>query len=288
MGTLQELLDLIHLDQDSSNLFVGSNFLTPWGRVFGGQVLAQALHAASRTVPEDRTAHSLHAYFILPGDVNVPIEYQVDRSRDGRSFTTRRVKTLKKGEIIFIMACSFQTREKGLEHQLPMPNVPGPENVLSDQEWYASLKDKLPDLYRRYQFPQPIEFRPIERYNPLAPSSQPPFRHIWMRVRDTMPEDPRIHQQVLAYASDYNLLSTAYMPHQLQARIDRVMFASLDHAMWFHEDFRMDDWLLYAVDSPSAGNSRGFTRGNIFTREGKLIASVTQEGLIRLMQPKAD
>lgn len=281
MGSLQTLLDLIQLDQETSSLFVGSNFETPWGRVFGGQVLSQALYAANQTVPHDRIAHSLHAYFILAGDIRVPIEYQVVRSRDGRSFTTRRVAALQNGETIFIMAASFQVKEKGLEHQIPMPNVPAPEHLMSDQEYYATLKDKLPQLYRRYQFPQPIEFRPVERYNPLAPTPQLPFRHIWMRVNETMPEDPRVHQQVLAYASDYNLLSTAYMPHQLEARIDQIMFASLDHAMWFHEDFRMDDWLLYAVDSPSAGNARGFTRGNIFTRNGKLIASVTQEGLMR-------
>ena len=281
MNSVAELLNLITLEQLDDNLFRGQNYQAPWGRVFGGQVLAQSIHAARRTVPGDRLIHSMHGYFILGGDIHQPIIYRVDRIRNGRSFTTRRVVAIQKGRAIFNMSASFQIEEGGFSHQIPMPDVPSPEAVTSDQEWAAQFKDKLPDLYRRYQIERPIEFRPIEKPDPFNPQKAKPFRHIWIKARQPLPEIRQIHQEVLAYASDYNLMTTALLPHRDLFKREKMQMASLDHAMWFHHDFKADEWLLYAIDSPSASNSRGFNRGNFFNQEGKLVASVVQEGLIR-------
>jgi len=286
MKTSKELVDLLDLEQIDENIYRGQNYKTPWGRVFGGQVRAQAVHAARRTVPEDRLLHSLHGYFILAGDINVPIIFQVDTIRDGRSFTTRRVVAVQKGKAIFNLAASFQIAEKGFEHQISMPNVPSPQALISDREWAAKYKKELPDLYKRYQVDRPIDFRPVERFDPLNPKKQRPFRHIWLKAKDTLPDDQRIHKEVLAYASDYNLMGTSLLPHRANFQIKLMQMASLDHAMWFHHDIKMDDWLLYSLDSPAASNSRGFNRGNFFNQEGKLVASVVQEGLIRLRKPK--
>ena len=282
MKNTAELLGLLDLEQIDDNLFRGQNYKTPWGRVFGGQVLAQALHAASRTVPIERCAHSMHGYFILAGDINIPVIYQVERLRDGGSFTTRRVTAIQKGRPIFNMAASFQLDQPGFEHQIAMPDVPAPEELISDIEYAAVLKDTQPDWYRRLTLPKPIEFRTVEKIDFLNPKKGDPFRHIWMKAIGDLPNDKRIHQEVLAYGSDYSLLTTAFQPHSTSIDINKVFFASLDHAMWFHKDFRIDDWLLYALDSPSASNARGFSRGNIFNREGKLVASVVQEGLMRV------
>jgi acyl-CoA thioesterase-2 len=282
MKEVKELLSLLELEQIEENLFRGLSHSIGSKRVFGGQVLAQALNAAIRTVPEDRFVHSLHAYFILPGDIELPIIFEVDRIRDGGSFTTRRIKAIQKGHAIFLMSASFQLLQSGFDHQINMPNVSPPEVLVSWEELREKYSDMLPEnLKKFFNVERPIEFRPVEMINPALPGKSRPYRHVWMKAKGNMPDSQTTHQCVLAYTSDYNLLTTALLPHGNEGAFGNVQLASLDHAMWFHRDFRMDDWLLYAIDSPSASNARGFTRGNIFTREGKLIASVVQEGLMR-------
>lgn len=285
MKDITSLLQLLDLEPIEENIFRGQSESVGSERVFGGQVLAQALHSAMRTVPEDRVVHSLHAYFILPGDVSLPIIFEVDRIRDGGSFTTRRVKAIQKGRAIFNMSASFQLEQQGFDHQLSMPNVQSPEGLMSWDELVAEFGDKLPAGIRRFlEIAHPIEFRPVERVHPMLSGKQQPTRHVWMRSKGQMPEHPQAHQAVLAYASDYNLLTTALLPHGDQAAKVPVQLASLDHAMWFHRPFRADEWLLYAIDSPSASNARGFTRGSIFTQDGHLVASVAQEGLVRALE----
>lgn len=281
MKTIKELIDLITLEKIDSQTFVGDNYKTPWGRVFGGQVLGQSLHAAYQTVPKDRFAHSMHGYFILAGDIDEPITYEVDTIRDGGSFTTRRVVAMQKGKAIFNMSASFQLRQEGFSHQLSMPNVLPPEVLLPDIEQFAVLKDSLPGLYKRLTImhPNAIEFRPVESLELLQRAR--PYRHVWIKTKEKVELDLPMQHQLLAYASDYNLLTTSALPHLDKVFTQPVFFASLDHAIWFHRDFRIDKWLLYAVESPSSSNSRGFSKGNIFDREGRLIASVVQEGLMR-------
>jgi len=282
MKSVEELLHLLDLEILEENLFRGESKTVGSKTVFGGQVLAQSLIAGLRTVPEERVLHSLHSYFILPGDLERPIVFQVEPIRDGGSFTTRRVKAIQKGQVIFLMSASFQIREEGLDHQMDMPKVPMPEDLPNLEDLAAQYKDLLPESVRRFlNLERPIEFKPVEMFNPAIPVKQEPYRHIWMRGKGAMPADFRLHQAVLAYTSDYNLLTTAIQPHADVTSFSQLKMASLDHAMWFHRDFRMDDWLLYAIESPSASNARGFTRGNIFSTDGKLIASVVQEGLIR-------
>lgn len=281
MKSIAALVDLLTLEQLDDNLFRGQNYQTPWGRVFGGQVLAQSIHAARRTVPEERIVHSMHGYFILGGDPKQPIIYNVDRIRDGRSFTTRRVVAIQKGRAIFNMSASFQIAEKGFTHQIPMPNVLPPEAVIPDEEWAKQYKKELPDLYKRYQVERPIEFRPVEKFNPLHPKKESPFRHIWLKANSPVPDDQFLHRELLAYAADYNLMGTSLLPHRDRFKRKQMQMASLDHAMWFHQDIKMDEWILYALDSPSASNSRGFSRGNFFNQAGVLVSSVVQEGLIR-------
>lgn len=284
METIEELIELLTLERIDSRIFRGKNYKTPWKRVFGGQVLGQALHAAYQTVPEDRICHSMHGYFILAGDIDVPIVYEVDTIRDGGSFTTRRVVAIQKGQAIFIMAASFQLQQDGIDHQIQMPNVLPPESLLTDIEQFKTLKESNPLLYRRLTsiHPNAIEFRPVEKYTPDKKSQ--PYRHTWIKSRGKADLDLPMQQQMLAYASDYNLLGTAVLPHLEVVDGTKIFFASLDHAMYFHRDFRIDDWLLYATDSPSASGARGFSRGNIFNREGVLVSSVVQEGLIREMK----
>ncbi|MEY3322900.1 MAG: hypothetical protein RLZZ417_2483 [Bacteroidota bacterium] len=282
MKEISELLDLLKLEQIEENLFRGHSKTVGSANVFGGQVLAQSLSAAISTVPFDRHVHSLHSYFILPGNLDIPIVFQVDRIRDGGSFTTRRVKAIQQGREIFLMSASFQSDEIGFDHQISMPVVQSPEQLVSWKDLAKHFGEFLPqNMYDFLNLDRPIEFRPVELYNPAVPEKREPFRHIWMKSIGEMPEIASYHQLVLAYASDYNLLTSALLPHGKEGSIPKLQLASLDHAMWFHRPFRMDDWLLYAIDSPSASNSRGFTRGNIFTRDGKLVASVAQEGLMR-------
>lgn len=282
MTDIKQLVDLLDLEKIEENIFRGQSTSIGSQRVFGGQVLAQALNAAIRTAPEDRFVHSLHAYFILPGDINQPIIFEVDRIRDGGSFTTRRVKVIQKGQAIFLMAASFQLVQEGFDHHINMPNVKGPEHLVSWDDIAEKYSENLPDNIRKFlNIERPIEFKPVELINPALPGKSQPFRHVWMRTKGVIPDDRGLHQTALAYASDYNLLTTALLPHGNEAALANVQLASLDHAMWFHRDFRWNDWVLYAIDSPSSSNARGFTRGNVFTQDGKLIASVVQEGLMR-------
>jgi acyl-CoA thioesterase-2 len=282
MKKVEELLELLQLEQIEVNLFRGASKSIGSPRVFGGQVLAQALSAAIQTVPDDRFVHSLHAYFILPGDVNHPIIFEVDRIRDGGSFTTRRIKAIQHGRAIFNMSASFQLEQFGYDHQIDMPEVPGPDKLDNWEGLARVYSEQLPPNFKRFlELDRPLEFKPVERYPPNDPVLHEPFKHVWMRSRGQMPPEKKWHQVVLAYASDYNLLTTSLLPHGQKIDYGNVQLASLDHAMWFHRDFSMEEWLLYVIDSPSASNARGFTRGNIFTQDGKLVASVMQEGLIR-------
>ena len=278
---MQDLLKHLILERLEENLFRGESLDIGSPHVYGGQVLGQALFAASQTV-EDRDAHSLHAYFLRPGDKKEPVVYEVDRIRDGKGYTTRRIVAIQRGKPIFNMSASFKIREKGIEHQCEMPEVPGPENLPNMTELGKQALAEIPEKLSRFlQWQRPIELRPVQPTNPLHPEPSPPFRDIWMRADGVLPDDPALHKVLLAYASDYSLLGTALLPHGLTFTQGTIRAASLDHAMWFHRDFRMDDWLLYSMDSPSASHGRGFSRGNLFTREGKLVASVAQEGMIR-------
>lgn len=288
MENITSLIDLITLDKVSENVFEGDNYITPWGRVFGGQVLGQALHAAYQTVPTDRLAHSMHGYFILAGDVNQPIRYEVDVIRDGGSFTTRRVVAKQNDTPIFVMSASFQLKQEGFEHQITMPNVLPPDSLLNDYEQIKHLKTIHPKLYKRLTIihPNAIEFRPVENFYKSIEAKQKPYRHVWFKSKEKTEISLPMHHQLLAYSSDYNLLTTAAVPHLDKALRSNLFFASLDHAIWFHNDCKIDEWMLYATDSPYAGGSRGFSRGNIFNEEGKLIASVVQEGLIRTLKTK--
>lgn len=286
MQTLEELIDLLTLEQLDDHTFVGQNYLAPWGRVFGGQVLGQSLHAAYQTVPKDRIAHSMHGYFILGGNINVPIRYEVDLIRNGGSFTTRRVVAFQNGKAIFNMAASFQLKQDGVDHQITMPNLLPPEKLSTSLEQIEEIKDSSPEAYKRikYTHPQVFEFKPIEKITSQLAKNGPPFSHIWMRTSDKATIDLPMQHQLLAYASDYNLLSTASLPHRELLNKNSAFYASLDHALWFHREFDIQEWLLYAMDSPSASNSRGFSRGSIFSNDGVLVASVAQEGLIRVQK----
>jgi acyl-CoA thioesterase II len=281
--TAQDLLRLLDLEPIEYNIYRGHNRDIGSGRVFGGQVLAQSLVAAQRTVEEERVAHSVHGYFILPGDLTAPIVYFVDRLRDGKSFTTRRVTAIQHGRAIFNLSASFQVREAGLEHQLPMPNVPDPESLRSELDMIRERAGSLPESLRSVLMQdRPIDFRPVEYVDPFDPTVQPPVRHMWFRAQGPMPNEALAHQAVLAYASDYGLLGTALQPHGRSFRRPGIQVASLDHSLWLHRECRVDDWMLYVIDSPIAAGARGFARGSIFTRSGVLVASVAQEGLVRL------
>jgi acyl-CoA thioesterase II len=279
--SLAALLSLLDLDPIEVNVFRGSSPKDRWQRVFGGQVLGQALVAALRTV-EARACHSLHAYFLRAGDPKIPILYEVDRSRDGSSFSARRVVAIQHGEAIFTMSASFQAEEQGLEHQIPMPDVPAPESLKSEHEWRIEIASDLPDHMRSwFARPRPIEIRPVEPRNRFAKGTHPPHQIVWFRAVGALPESTALHQCVLAYASDMTILDTALLPHGFNLFSGDLQLASLDHAMWFHRPFRADEWLLYVQDSPSASGARGFNRGQVFRRDGVLAASVAQEGLMR-------
>jgi acyl-CoA thioesterase-2 len=268
------------------NLFRGASRDIGSPQVFGGQVLGQALTAASATV-EDRIVHSLHAYFLRRGDFDAPIVYQVDRSLDGHSFSNRRVVAIQHGEPIFNMAASFQVAEEGFEHQLSMPAVPPPEELPDSSRPPPEMLARLPGRLRRFlEKPRPFEFRLVQPFDYVAPRSAPPSRQVWFRAVDRLPSDERLHRRFLAYLSDYFLLDTATLPHGAAIRGNSVVMASIDHAMWFHRPLRVDDWLLYAVESPSASGARGFARASVYARDGRLVASTAQEGLVRLRREK--
>jgi acyl-CoA thioesterase-2 len=278
---VDDLLGILDLERLEHNLYRGRSPQVGWQRVFGGQVIGQALVAACRTV-ENRQPHSLHAYFLLPGDPKVPIIYEVDRIRDGRSFTTRRVVAIQHGHAIFSMSASFHVQEPGFDHQVPMPDVPPPEALPGEAQLKAGVMPLMPDPVRAYyEKERPIELRPVEfeRYTSRAPR-EPRF-NAWIRATGRLPDDPAIHQCVLAYASDMTLLDSSLIAHGRTVFERSIQAASLDHALWFHRPFRADEWLLYSQDSPSASGARGFSRGLIFTQDGTLVASVAQEGLVR-------
>jgi acyl-CoA thioesterase-2 len=280
---IAHLLSILDLEPLEQNLFRGRGPKEGWQRVYGGQVLGQSLVAAVRTVPEDRIAHSLHGYFLLPGDPTQPIIYDVERIRDGGSFSTRRVKGIQHGRTMFFMSASFHKMEQSYDHQTSMPDVPPPEDLPSEQELRARLPKQLPDNIRTYwERERPIELRPVDASLFFSrKKGTPPVQHIWMRANGKLPDAFPLHQCVLAYASDFTLLDTSLITHgKLWFDVD-VQLASLDHALWFHRPFRADDWLLYSQDSPSAHDARGFCRGSVFTRDGVLVASVAQEGLVR-------
>jgi acyl-CoA thioesterase-2 len=282
-AAIENLLTILDLEPLEVNLFRGRSPQVGWQRVFGGQVIGQALVAACRTVDTaGRPPHSMHAYFLLPGDPKVPIIYEVDRIRDGKSFTTRRVIAIQHGQAIFSMAVSFHHDEPGLDHQAKMPDVPGPEDLPSEAEIKERVLPLMPDSVRRYyERERPIELRPVEYARYLGKKFENGQFNVWIRATGKLPDEPAIHQCVLAYASDMTLLDAALIPHGRTVFEKTIMAASLDHALWLHRPFRADDWLLYAQDSPNLHGSRGLSRGLIFARDGTLVASVAQEGLLR-------
>mgnify|MGYP002028187327 CR=1 FL=1 len=282
-SAVDDLLSILDLEPLEHNLFRGMSPQVGWQRVFGGQVIGQALVAASRTVPQERSVHSLHGYFLRPGDPAVPIIYEVDRIRDGGSFTTRRVVAIQHGHAIFSMSASFQKHEEGLEHQMTMPEVTAPEELPSEAELKEKFLAHAPEPVRRYwERDRPIELRPVDLTHYFSRKKLTPAQNVWVRASASLPDDPRIHSCVLAYASDMTLLDTALFAHGTSVFDPKLQVASLDHAMWFHRPFRADEWLLYSEDSPSASGGRGFTRGALYDRAGHLVASVAQEGLIRM------
>ena len=283
MIDINALISLLTLEQKDTHRFIGQNYKTAWGRVFGGRVLGHSLHAAYQTVTKDRIAHSMHGYFILGGDINIPIEYHVDAIRDGKSFTTRRVVAFQKGKAIFNMAASFHLKEEGVDHQITMPNVLTPELLLTDIQQAEALKVSDPERFERLMkaHPQIFEFRPVGKAIYLENRNSSPLSHIWFKTKEKIVADISLQHQFLAFASDYSLLLSATLPHRKALENAKMYYASLDHALWFHRDFKIDDWLLYAIESPSASNARGFSRGSIFDRSGKMIASSSQEGLMR-------
>jgi acyl-CoA thioesterase-2 len=281
-SAIDNLLSILDLEPLEDNLFRGRSPQQSWQRVFGGQVLGQALVAAVRTVEAQRVAHSLHAYFLIGGDPAQPIVYSVERLRDGGSFSTRRVTAIQHGRPIFVMSVSFHKAEDGLDHASAMPEVPAPEDLPSEQELKARFIAHLPESMRSYwERERPIELRPVDLSRYFAREPRPPEQYVWMRATGALPDDFPLHQCVLAYASDFSLLDTALIAHGKLMFDKDIQLASLDHALWFHRPFRADEWLLYAQDSPSSHGARGFCRGSVFTRDGALVASVAQEGLMR-------
>lgn len=281
---MQELLSILDLERLEHNLYRGRSPQVGWQRVFGGQVIGQALVAAQRTVEPDRPVHSLHGYFMLGGDPSVPIIYEVDRIRDGRSFTTRRVVAIQHGHAIFSLEASFQVEEPGLEHQVPMPlDVPPPEALMTQRELVDHLGDAVPENIRQFwQRERALQIKPVLVEHYTTREKLPPRQDLWIRAAGGVPDDRAIETAVLAYFSDLNLLDTSTFPHGRATFDPDLQVASLDHAMWFHRRHRLDDWLLYTCDSPSSSGARGFTRGSLHARDGTLIASVAQEGLIRV------
>ena len=287
---LGELLDILSLERIEEHLFRGRSQDLGWGRIFGGQVLGQALSAAEQTVPAGRAVHSLHAYFLRSGDASMPVVYTVDPIRGGRSFTTRRVVAIQRGRPIFNLSASFQIEEPGFEHASEMPDVIGPENLKDERTLMTAYMDQLPATLQakipqgmrdRATLPRPIEVRPVDPLDPLKPEQRPPRRRVWFKASGPLPDRASVHQYLLAYASDFYLLGSTMHPHRVTWMNPGMQVASVDHAMWFHRPFRFDDWLLYDIESPSASNARGLALGRFYDRAGRLVASTAQEGLIR-------
>lgn len=292
---LDRLISILSLERIEENIFRGPSQNLGWGRVFGGQVVGQALSAADQTVPKDRQVHSLHGYFLRPGDAEAPIVYVVDPIRDGRSFTTRRVVAIQDGKTIFNLSASFQITEDGFDHQdAEMPNigddVPDPEALKNERELGTRYLAKLPEavltripplMRERLVAERPIEVRPVDPMDPMRPDKREPVKRVWFRCNGTLPDSPALHRYLLAYASDFHLLGTSLYPHGTTWMNPTMQVASLDHSMWFHRPFRFDDWLLYDTHGPSSSGARGLARGRFFTRDGQLVATTMQEGLIR-------
>ncbi len=284
-----DLMVLLDLQQRGGDLFIGRRHPEGLGRVFGGQAIAQALGAARRTVPAERHTHSLHAYFLRPGTDEHPIEFRVKRDLDGRSFSNRRVVASQQGEPILNLTASFQTPQEGLYNQAAqMPDVPPPEELRPDAEIRREVAEQLPDgpMKQLMLRPRPIDFRSVETRDWMNPERREPRAHCWFRTVAHLPDYRPIHRAILAYTTDFQLLSTAMQPHGLSMHLGQFKAASLDHAIWFHDDFRADDWMLYVTESPWSGMSRGFGRGQVFTRDGRLVASVAQEGMMRAVAAK--
>lgn len=287
MNSIEDLIALLDLQQITDNSFEAINYKTPWGIVYGGQVLAQALIAAYHTVQKDRFVHSLHGYFILPGNIDIPITYEVDTIRDGGSFTTRRIVALQNGKAIFNMSASFCLTFDGMDHHVNMPDIPKPEELISDLEYNSRYKEDHPELYKSVQSERPVEFRRVEHTDHLNPQNREPKRCIWTKIKGELPSQPHLHHASLAFISDYNLMGTGVMPQRKNFKRHQYHMASLDHAMWFHRHIDLNQWLLYDLDSPSSHGGRSFGRGHFYTESGLMIASTAQEGLIRKRrQPK--
>ena len=281
----QGLVDLLEIEELDTDLYRGRRQPGGVGRVFGGQVIAQALQAAQRSTDAPKIAHSLHAYFMRPGNEDFPIIFRVVRDFEGRSFATRRVIAMQQGQPILNMAASFQVPEEGLHHQDRMPDVPGPDELKSDVELRREMIDEIPEKFRRHMLrSRPIEIRPVHPRSWFRPVKQEPKQDSWFRLVAPIGDDAAMHRAILAYASDMSLLGTSMLAHGINWMTHNVQTASLDHALWLHEEFRADDWLLYSCDSPWAGHARGFNRGKIYSRDGRLVASVAQEGLMRLRE----
>ncbi len=279
---LDKLLSLLKLETIEQGLYRGQSQDLGFKSVFGGQVMGQALSAAKETIDEERKVHSFHSYFLRPGDAEKPIVYEVENIRDGKSFSTRRVSAIQYGKQIFHMTASFQVEEEGFEHQDLMPDVPGPEQLVSDLDFYQQHAELIPEKLRsKFICEKPIEMRPVDFQNPFQPQVSEPLRYVWFKANGSMPDDLRIHKYLLAYASDFNFLPTALQPHGKSFMAPNMQVATIDHAMWYHRDFRFDDWLLYAVESPAASGGRGLVKGQFFNRQGQLVASSIQEGVIR-------
>lgn len=281
---VKNLIELLKLESIGQNRYRGHSQDLGYAKLFGGQVIGQSLSAASQSI-EGRLPHSLHAYFIRPGDAQNPIEFEVENIRDGRSFSVRRVIASQFGKPILAMTASFQVEEDGMEHQVSMPNVPGPENLEPELKIFRDHAKEIPERVRsQFTADRPIEYRIVEAQNPFRPRHGIAKRHMWIRSTSALPDDPLIHQSMLAYTTDYGFLETALMPHGISIAQPGLQIASLDHAIWFHRSFRLDDWLLYVADSPTSGGARGYVRGQIFDQQGRLVASTTQEGLIRFQE----
>ena len=284
MTSVTDLLNILHLDQQDDNTFLGISKTVGSPNVFGGQVLAQALNAAYRTIKNGRVLHSMHSYFLEAGDLEIPIQYQVGIMRDGGSFSVRRVTASQKGKTIFILSASFHKNEKGHEHQIDIKqDVKSPEELMSWSDLLKSYGELLPERTKTFlEIPRPVEFKPTVINNPLEKKDLPPVLDVWFKLKgDVNDLDLSLSQQILTYISDYNILAVAIQPHASKAHWGNLQTASLDHSMWYYRDFDFSDWLLFSLESPNTSNARGFAKGNIFTREGKLVASVAQEGLMR-------
>jgi len=282
-NALARLIRLLDVEEIEVDLYRGANTDAGWSRVYGGQVVAQALAAAQRTVPDERPVHSLHSYFIRAGEPKIPILYKVERERDGASFTTRRVTAIQHGRAIFSLAASFQVREPGFTHQDPMPETKGPEGLLNEQQWNEKAGDRIPEPFRTIwqTRDRPFEFRPVNPTNPFKPTSHPPHSQDWFKADGEVPESPQVRSALFAYATDMTLLDTCLMPHAVNWTDEKLQAASLDHAIWFHTDVNPGEWLLFDQKSPAASGGRGLNIGKVFTQSGTLVASVVQEGLIR-------